>query len=157
LESWSAAYITDTPTAYNQDDDKFMDPSTLLARVFYAAISIYLSGVFDYELCHWQQLHLPVPIIDQDTIEQHVYTILTLADIGTNHTTLSPLLFLFPLRIAGARSRYQWQRDRVGALVDRIGEAFAVASTIRGDLAQVWKIRAVVPCPVDAGTRSGRI
>ncbi|KAH0595117.1 hypothetical protein MHUMG1_06866 [Metarhizium humberi] len=158
LRSWSAAYIPDaalpspsTSSTSNKDPENIRhcaaDPSTLLARVFYASISIYLSGVFDYELPHWQRRNLPVPALDQATVAQHVCAILTFTDTGLNHTALSPVLFLFPLRIAGARSCRQWQRDRVGALLDHIGIAYAVASAIRADLAQVWKERAAIPNP----------
>ncbi|OAA36815.1 C6 finger domain protein [Metarhizium rileyi] len=157
LTTWSAAYIPDTtrlsvslPSGLTEGQgcnkhDVAANPSTLLARVFYAAISIYLSGVFDYELSHWQQLNLSVPTLDQGTVAQHVDTILTLTSTALSHTSLSPVLFLFPLRIAGARSYYQLQRDRVAALVGQIGNAFAVASAIRSDLSRVWQVRAVLP------------
>ncbi|KAG8413318.1 hypothetical protein J3459_013862 [Metarhizium acridum] len=138
-----------TSLALNKDPNHIrhcaVDPSILLARVFYAAISIHLSGGFDYELPHCQRRKLSVPVLDEATVVQHVCAILCFTDTGLNHATLSPVLFLFPLRIAGARSYCQWQRDTVGALLDQIGIAYAVASAIRADLTQAWKMRAAIP------------
>lgn len=150
LTSWSTAYMPRSPPNLSSGQgylghDDAADPSTLLARVFYAAISIYLSGVFDYELLHWQEFNLAVPTLDEATVVEHLHTILALTEIGLGSTTLSPVLFLFPLRIAGSRSYHQWQRDRVSALVAQIGRAFVVASAISDDLAKVWKQRPVVP------------
>lgn len=125
-------------------DDDAADPSTLLARVFHAAISIYLSGVFDYELSYWQELNLTVATLDEATIVEHLHTILALTEVGLQSTTLSPVLFLFPLRIAGSRSYHQSQRNRVSALVAQVGRAFVVASAISQDLAEVWKRRPAV-------------
>lgn len=161
LRSWSTAYIPETGhlSSFRLVDSPGLndgrhqeggghqglsDPSSLMARVFFAAISIYLSGIFDYELLHWQRLNIAVAILDQATIVQHLHTILALTELGLDRTTLSPLVFLFPLRIAGSRSRYQWQRDQVVALVERVGQAFAVASAIKLDLMYVWKMRRVV-------------
>ncbi|KAK2608550.1 hypothetical protein QQS21_002896 [Conoideocrella luteorostrata] len=168
LINWSSAYIPDqlpinntreTPSCDNLNNDHpgfgpqnshevAADMSKLLARIFYASISIYLSGVFDYELFYWQHLRLIVPTLDEILIEQHLNTILALTELGLNRTDLSPLLFLFPLRIAGARSCQQWQRDKISALVAHVNKLFAVAAAIDNDLATVWKLRAVVQNPM---------
>lgn len=153
LNSWSEAYAPPQPPTQMTDTDasssssesesakyrETRDPSMLLARVFFAAISIYLSGCFDYELSHWQRLGLVVPTLDEATVQHHVSAIMRLTDLGLKHTQLSPLVFLFPLRIAGARSYTQRQRDAVLGLVARIGVSFAVASAIRDDLGAFWR------------------
>lgn len=112
----------------------------LLSRIFFAAISIYLSGIFDYELTHWHQLGLIPPTLDEQAVQTHTNTILGLSSLALDATNLSPLLFLFPLRIAGARSRTQWQRDWITKLISRIGSGFAVATAIATELSYVWEI-----------------
>jgi hypothetical protein len=114
--------------------------SMLLSKIFFAAISIYLSGIFDYEITHWHHLGIIPPTLDEVTIQVHTLTILQLSTLALDTTNLSPLLFLFPLRIAGARSRTQWQRDWVARLVTRIGCGFAVAAAILMELNHVWEI-----------------
>lgn len=112
----------------------------LLSRIFFAAISIYLSGIFDYEIPHWHRLGLIPPTLDEQTVQTHTNTILGLSNLALDTTNLSPLLFLFPLRIAGARSRTKWQRDWITKLIYRIGGGFAVANAIATELSYVWKI-----------------
>jgi hypothetical protein len=113
-----------------------------LSDIFFAAVSIYLSGVFDYEIAHWQQRwEIPVPTISEDRIQEHLRSILALVKLAMRHTSLSQLLFLFPLRIAGARSCRMWQRERVVSLLAQIGESFAVADTFRTELREVWRVR----------------
>ncbi|KAK1254718.1 hypothetical protein MKX08_008713 [Trichoderma sp. CBMAI-0020] len=114
--------------------------SMLLARVFFAAISIYLSGIFDYEITHWHNIGLIPPTLDEETVQMHTNAILGLSNLALNTTNLSPLLFLFPLRIAGARSRTRWQREWVTRLVTRIGSGFAVAAAISTELSHVWEL-----------------
>ena len=115
------------------------DAGMLLARVFFAAISIYLSGVFDYELSHWRQLGMNVPILSADEIQYHVRVILQLTGIGLNKTILSPVVFLFPLRIAGARSFTAKQRSVVLHLISTASRTFASTSAISTELAEVWR------------------
>lgn len=108
-----------------------------LARVFFSAISIYLSGIFQYEIASWSRLQLPTPSLEYATVQSHVETILDLTRACLNKTTLSSLLFLFPLRIAG-RSLKDSQRVRVMELVGEIQSEFAVAGAIAGDLRVLW-------------------
>jgi hypothetical protein len=114
--------------------------SLLLSRIFFAAISIYLSGIFDYEITHWHNIGLIPPTLDEVAVQIHTNAILGLSNLALDTTNLSPLLFLFPLRIAGARSRTRWQRDWVARLVARIGSGFAVAAAISAELSHVWEI-----------------
>jgi hypothetical protein len=139
LDSWHVAYAQGNSKIQTPWLDS-EDASMLLSRIFFAAISIYLSGIFDYEMIHWHRMGLLPPTLDQQTIQTHTNTILRLSDIALDQTDLSPLLFLFPLRIAGARSRTQWQRDCVMKLIGRIGGGFAVASAISAELSHVWQM-----------------
>lgn len=139
LGSWYASYaeLEKKSTAYNVIEE---NDSMLLSRIFFAAISIYLSGIFDYEITHWHKIGLIPPTLDEETVQMHTNAILGLSNLALDTTNLSPLLFLFPLRIAGARSRTRWQRDWVTRLVTRIGSGFAVAAAISTELSHVWKV-----------------
>lgn len=139
LGSWHASYAQPRieQAAYNMMEE---NDSMLLSRLFFAAISIYLSGIFDYEITHWHNIGLMPPTLDEKTVQMHTNAILGLSNLALDTTTLSPLLFLFPLRIAGARSRTRWQRDWVARLVTRIGREFAVATAISTELSHVWEI-----------------
>lgn len=139
LGSWYASYVKpeNKLATCNMAEE---NDSMLLARTFFAAISIYLSGIFDYEITHWHNIGLIPPTLDEETVQMHTNAILGLSNLALDTTNLSPLLFLFPLRIAGARSRTRWQRDWVARLVTRIGGGFAVAAAISADLSHVWEI-----------------
>lgn len=109
----------------------------LLAQTFFSATSIYLSGVFDYEICHWQKLRLPAPTLSEDEIQQHVAFILSLAQRLAG-MSISPLLLLFPLRVASARSREESQKQRIMQLLKTIRSSFAVARAIMADIEHLW-------------------
>lgn len=112
----------------------------LLARIFFAAISIYLSGIYDWEISHWQRLGLATPTLDEQTAQMHNSNILRLTATALDRTSISPLLLLFPLRISGARSRRQWQRDCICTMLDQISVSFSAAHAIKEDLSQVWQM-----------------
>ncbi|KAF5588100.1 hypothetical protein FPCIR_7291 [Fusarium pseudocircinatum] len=48
-----------------------------LTRAFFAATSIYLSGVFDYEIPYWQDNGIVAPNLSEEEIQMHVVNILT--------------------------------------------------------------------------------
>lgn len=139
LGSWYASYAQpeNEQAAYNMIEE---NNSMLLSRLFFAAVSIYLSGIFDYEITHWHNIGLIPPTLEEKKVQMHTNAILGLSNLALDTTNLSPLLFLFPLRIAGARSRTRWQRDWIARLVTRIGREFAVATAISTELSHVWKI-----------------
>ncbi|KAF4462351.1 hypothetical protein FALBO_10839 [Fusarium albosuccineum] len=127
-ESRQSPMLPSTPGSGSSGDDDFLT----LATVFHAATSIYLSGVFDYEMNHWQKMGITVPNLGEDEIQMHVSTILMLSTVILDDSKISPLLVLFPLRIAGARSWEQWQQDVILGLLGKIEWTFPVASTFKG-------------------------
>ncbi|PNY28629.1 Uncharacterized protein TCAP_01448 [Tolypocladium capitatum] len=146
LRCWHEAYADEaSSSAVNDDGD---DASMLLARVFFAATSIYLSGIFDYSAVHWQRLRPRPATLDAATVLRHVACILGLTASALERSRLSPLLFLFPLRIAGARSRgrqgqQQRQRRRIMDLLGRVGGGgFVVAAAVGAELREVWRTAA---------------
>lgn len=142
LHSWASA---------NHTSNAFRDPRTsqtpeigagpelyLLAETFFSATSIYLSGVFDYEICYWQSLNLPAPTLSEDEIQQHVEFILALCH-RLMETDFSPLLLLFPLRVASARARQTWQRWQIMELLKSVKAGFAVAGAFIVEIEKLWK------------------
>jgi hypothetical protein len=121
------------------EDEVVQDGFSLLAAVFHAATSIYLSGVFDYEIAHWNNLGIPVPTLTEGEIQDHRGTIVRLTSIILDGSNLSPVLLLFPLRVAGARSYQPWQQMEVLQLLGRIEGTFAAAGAFTFDLGRVWK------------------
>ena len=159
LQCWHDAYAPDStddgPTAISSNDR-----STLLALVFHAATRIYLSGIFDYRRAEWTLLcggAAPTAMLPHDEVDAHVETILRLTRAAlaeqrgggsddSDDGKLSPLLFLFPLRIAGARARGGREEDgeRRELVVEFLGRVrdeggFVVAEAVEGDLrGGVW-------------------
>lgn len=114
---------------------------TLLSSIYFSAISIFLSGIFDYEVLQWDKWQVAVPTLSEDAVQMHLGVVLTLTEAALSKTPLSPLLFLFPLRIAGSRSYERWQRDRVLRLLERISQSFAVAKIFKLELGHLWETR----------------
>lgn len=115
-----------------------IDESMVLANIFYAAISIYLSGVYDYELHFWDKHAYTVPTLGDNEIQSNAKGIVSNVTDALKHTTISPLLFLFPLRIAGARARCGVQRRLISEALALISTRFVVATSISLDLERVW-------------------
>ncbi|KAK2042088.1 hypothetical protein LZ31DRAFT_526848 [Colletotrichum somersetense] len=110
----------------------------LLSTVYYSAISIYLSGNYDYELSHWQAMEVGVQTLDLVEIAIHFDTITSTVKEAMRASSLSPLLFLFPLRIAGARAKQKWQQSLVKELLQEVRNKFIVADAMLTELAELW-------------------
>ncbi|KAF5507910.1 hypothetical protein CGCA056_v013507 [Colletotrichum aenigma] len=119
----------------------FLPESTderLLSIAYHSATSIYLSGNYDYDLAHWQGLGVAVPILSASRIEEHFDAIVATVIEALKGSSLSPLLFLFPLRVAGARAKQRQQREAVIKLLQRIRRNFIVADAMLEDLRELW-------------------
>lgn len=108
-----------------------------ISWTFYSAISIYHSGIYDYSAL-WKQHHVTTPALNQHEIEQHVNTILDRTSEALHKTNLTGLIFLFPLRIAGARAAEFEQRIRIDALLTEIAHNFEAARAFTSDLNELW-------------------
>ncbi|KAF5608602.1 uncharacterized protein FSUBG_4530 [Fusarium subglutinans] len=109
-----------------------------LTKTFFAATSIYLSGVFDYEIPYWQDKGIVAPNLSEEEIQMHVVNILTHTNTVLYNSSISPLLVLFPLRVAGARSWQGWQQDCIMQNLMVVERTFPVAAAFRADLMGVW-------------------
>ncbi|KAH7165323.1 hypothetical protein EDB81DRAFT_942388 [Dactylonectria macrodidyma] len=115
-----------------------VDDFLLLAKIFFAATSIYLSGVFDYEITYWQNLEIPAATLAEDEIQGHVQTIIDMSKIVLDSSSVSPVLLLFPLRVAGARSWHTSQQECILKLLDKVEVTFSVAAAFKFQLGQLW-------------------
>ena len=107
-----------------------------IAWIFYSAISIYLSGIYDYEPI-WKN-HFAPPSLQPTQVQDHVDSILSVTSAALDQTNITPLLFLFPLRIAGARTRTVQQQMEIKALLSRIKNDFRIASAFSSELDNLW-------------------
>jgi hypothetical protein len=116
-------------------------PEMLLATTFHAAASIYLSGNFDYEVHHWLEMGINVPVLSNTDITTYFNTIIRSTRLALKTTSLSAVLFLFPLRVAGARAYTTSQQDAVTGLLEEVTRRFIVGDAFLGDLKQLWASR----------------
>jgi len=114
------------------------DTELLIAQAYYHAISIFLSGTFDYHE-PWTRLGAPfAPILTRSQIDQHVCTILHKCQemLGLG---VSGVLLFFPLRVAGARANDPILRSEILSLLNATAtRGFAVAGAFQLDLAELW-------------------
>lgn len=138
LNVWKTESMLEYTSNGRQNGSSNFDDFDLLASVFQAATSIYLSGVFDYEINYWVDLGALLPTLTEDDIQAHVRCILELSQVVLERSRISAVLLLFPLRVAGARSRSSSQRETVSTLLGRIETTFSAAGAFRGDLQRLW-------------------
>jgi hypothetical protein len=140
----------------NLDLTREGDPRSTLANIYFHAISIYLSGIFDYR---YQFNHIISASLPSEDIQVHVQEILQHTEAALKTTNLAGILFFFPLRVAGARARTSVQRSEILAMLDRISErSFVVAHAFSEDLKALWQppelpIRYLAPswtCPSES-------
>jgi hypothetical protein len=114
------------------------DNRTTIARIYLAATSIFLSGVYDYRSI-WLKVVEATPALPQSFIEQHVNTILELTEFAMQATNLSKLLFLYPLRVACSRVWTHNQKDRLRSMFGTIRKSFAVAHVFGSEVEELWR------------------
>jgi hypothetical protein len=112
------------------------DTRSTLATIYFHAISIFLSGIFDYRHQFNEFLSAALP---QEDIQAHVCGILQNTEVALRTTNLAGILFFFPLRVAGSRAKSSEQRSAILAMLDRISErSFVVAHAFSDDLKTLW-------------------
>jgi hypothetical protein len=107
--------------------------------MYYHALSIYLSGVFDYiisEVC-------AIPSLQDEEITVHLEGILKRSDEAIQHSQTSRVFLLLPLRIAGNRCSNWKECQEVLKRLDILRDQFAVATAIRTELLQIWSSRSL--------------
>lgn len=110
---------------------------SVLATVYFHGISIYLSGIFDY---HSQFNGVSTPAIPRQVIQSHVDAILATTAVAMKTTHLCPVLFFFPLRVAGARVTSTRETSLILELLQQISRrSFPVADSFTEDLKSLWE------------------
>jgi hypothetical protein len=112
---------------------------TSVAWMYYHALSIYLSGVFDYtlsEVC-------AIPSLRDEEITVHLEGILKRSDEALQQSQTSRVFLLLPLRIAGNRCRNWKQCQEVLKRIDILRGQFAVATAFRTELLHIWSSRSL--------------
>jgi hypothetical protein len=133
LDSWHTNFQKWTLEAESNSSKK---GQSILATLYFHAISIFLSGIFDYRR---EFDHIVAPILSQNHIQYHVDTILSGAQVALNTTNLGGVLFFFPLRVAGSRVTTKGEAGRiVGMLVEISKRSFVVADAFILDLKALW-------------------
>lgn len=114
---------------------------SILAATYFHAISIYLSGIFDYRA---DFLGLGSPTLPQNMIQSHVDEILHDTATALTSTNLGGLLLFFPLRVAGARVTTIQETETVLTLLEEISRrGFVVADAFGSDLRHLWGCKGI--------------
>jgi hypothetical protein len=126
FQKWSAD--TGTPEYH---------PHSILAVIYFHAISIYLSGIFDYRI---QYSKMATPTISQAVVQNHVNVILQMTEIVLKTANLAAVLLFFPLRVAGARVTTTQETELICAMLEEISmRGFVVADAFTADLKSLWR------------------
>ena len=140
LRFWKAATVS-----WSMHTHEPLDAQMTLATCFYHAITIYLSGTFDYHSC-WFERDIPTPTLEASEVQLHLNAILTNVHFALDQTRLAGILFLFPLRVAGARAREASHRQSIAGMLREISaRGFVVAAPFVDDLNQLWERRTTKP------------
>jgi len=137
---WRASAPASSPSS----STKMNDDQMILALIYYHAISIYLSGTFDYHT-HWNDHHIPTPMLPPNEIQKHVTVILNMVNSTLEQTNLAGILFFFPLRVAGSRVQSVQQRSEISRMLRHISRrGFVVADAFTVDLEELWERKGIV-------------
>ncbi|KAG0647606.1 Uncharacterized protein D0Z07_6868, partial [Hyphodiscus hymeniophilus] len=118
------------------DDNPSDAGQSILANLYFHAISIFLSGIFDYR---FEFNHLVAPRLLENQIQYHVSSILLETEIALRTTDLAGVLYFFPLRVAGARITSREEGAAIVAMLEKISwRSFIVAGAFVSDLKTVW-------------------
>ena len=137
LNNWSTTFhqwsqTTSTPIT---------TPQSLLATIYYHAISIFLSGIFDYRP---QFVYINAPSLPQNIIQYHVDAILSSTERALKATSLGGVLFFFPLRVTGARVTTEGEAGRIVKMLREISKrSFVVADAFTADLTELWEHKGI--------------
>lgn len=115
------------------------DPFAQIALAKYHAIRLFHCRNFTYYTC-WHPG--TIPQLDQMEIDGCVAAITYLCEKVLQSSNIPGAILLFPLRMAGAHSHFEWQRDEVRNLLNQIHKSgFVVAKRIQIDLLEFWEFQ----------------
>ncbi|OCL13062.1 hypothetical protein AOQ84DRAFT_283862 [Glonium stellatum] len=112
----------------------------LLSMIYYSALSIYISGIYDYRLSSFPLPATSLPILSRYHIQEHLSSIIKLTNLALEDTNLMGLLFLFPLRVAAARVQTAQDRAQVMGLLRRVRKkGFAILEVFEVEVCGLWE------------------
>lgn len=143
LQDWNSEAIRwwlDVAMVRQRDSSRLerLDVDYHIAQVYFHAISIYLSGTFDYH-DHWTKEDAPcAPIITRNEVEHHLAEIFRLS-CALLESGVAGILLFFPLRVAGARSKRFQDQDLIVSLFGQISRrGYSTATTFIAELGALW-------------------
>ncbi|KAH8723463.1 hypothetical protein GQ44DRAFT_728739 [Phaeosphaeriaceae sp. PMI808] len=141
LQRW---WVETTEREALRNPERNTDTETLIGYLYYNAISIFLSGTFDYHE-PWSSPGSPcAPILERNQINQHVFNILCISQELLVKGVSGVLLF-FPLRVAGARANDICSRNTIITLFTTTkSRGFAVAEAFTVDLTDLWATKSIL-------------
>jgi hypothetical protein len=115
-----------------------LDTELLIGYAYFHAISVYLSGTYDYHI-HWNGPDAPhAPILQRSQIDLHVSEVLRISQ-DLLALGISGVLLFFPLRVAGARAVDSFSRTTILNLLHTTARrGFIVAEAFTIDLTELW-------------------
>lgn len=112
-------------------------PFTQLASILHRALSLYHCRNFIFYSC-W--MTRAIPRLSQSEVKEQVESILNLSENLLSMTYIPPVLFLFPLRMAGAYVSDGAIQNKVLGLVRKIRQkGFIISDIIEADLQECWQ------------------
>jgi hypothetical protein len=137
LDAW---YVDFTQWSVNTATPE-NNSQSILSTIYFHGISIYLSGIFDYRS---QFNDITAPTISQSVVQNHVNAILTKSKTALQTTNLGGVLFLFPLRVAGARVITVQETESILEMLREISSrSFVVADAFTVDLKYLWQLKGI--------------
>jgi hypothetical protein len=138
LNQWYSNFQAN-PKVPDTDGDE--NNQSLLALTYFHAISIYLSGIFDYRHQFYQS---NCPTLSQEVIQGHVDAIILCTQAALATTNLAGILLFVPLRIAGARVMKRGETEMIKVMLREVSKrGFVVADAFEDELREVWSEKGI--------------
>ncbi|KAF2501785.1 hypothetical protein BU16DRAFT_501132 [Lophium mytilinum] len=140
LSDWYHQIECRLPTARDPSTPLQTNMELLIALIYYHALSIFLSGCFDYRLSCFPAPPASLPILTRTQVERHLASILSLTELALNKTWLTGVAFLFPLRVAAARA---WSAADQNEVVQRLrsvrSKGFSITNLFEEEVNCLWE------------------
>ena len=106
-----------SPLSPSQISPKEPDSQLTIALIYYHAIIVYLSGIYDYYR-YWD--HVVTATLTASDVTFYVNSILEMTEIALRDSNLAGILFFLPLRTAGAMAKNRSQRQEILHMLNSI-------------------------------------
>jgi hypothetical protein len=141
LSDWQDRAQTRFSALHISSNYLLQDTELLLSQIYFHALSIYLSGIYDYHP-EFVLSTAVLPTLSQPQVEDHLSWIIQLTNFALRDTKLAGLLFLFPLRVAASRSTKMQYRTDVLRLIRMVRcKGFAISDLFELEIQALWAVR----------------